>query len=593
MAKSKKFGLARALIIESMGKYKKTIFILSLMGILLAIADASIPFIVGGFLDSVVNSSKILSIWNITGPLWLWFIAIFAIVQFIASLAGWFYEKRIRVLGTYIEVDATVRASRKLMRMPMAFHADQNTGSVWDRIMRASVATGQMVERVILRISPQILSVIVGIFVALSINVTLTLIVLVGISLYVVTLMKIVPPLVKLQKEAQKTWGRAFNSAFKTFANVATIKLFTAEEYEDRRVGKSYYQSAVPMWNKIEGIWSDIAFYQRVIVVLTQVAVFLTSVYFISKGELSIGGLVAFNGYTAMVFGPFMMLGYSWETIQNGLVAIERAEKMLQELPEVYEPQGGVDLKKVRGDITFQGVNFGYKKKDKHVFRDLSFTIKQGEKVALVGESGVGKTTIASLVGGYYLPTKGKILIDGVDIRKINLKSLRESMAVVPQEVALFNDTIENNIRYGAFTASQERVREAAREAYAEDFILKFPKKYKQLVGERGIKLSVGQKQRVAIARAILRDPKILILDEPTSALDVKTEKQITESLEKLMEGRTTIIIAHRLSTVRKADRILVFNKGRLVEQGTHESLIMKKGGVYERLYELHMGLKV
>lgn len=566
MPESKKFGLARALIVEFLGRYRKTMISLSFMGILLAITDASIPFIVGGFLDSVINSSETLSALGMTAPLWMWFIGAFAIVQSIASFTSWIYEKKSRQIGTVIEADATIRATNRLMRMPMSFHSDQNTGSVWDRIIRSSVSTAAVIERVILRTSPQILSVLVGVSIAVNINFVLTLIVLGGMALYVITLVNIVPPLVKLQKTSHKLWSKAFNNAFKTFANVATVKQSTAEDYEDKRVFRGYHKVAVPGWNRIEQIWSNISFYQRAVVVLTQITVFVVSVYFISKGELSIGGLVAFNGYTAMVFGPFTMLGYNWETIQNGLVAIERAEKLLSKPPEIYKPKGAVDLEGVRGNIVFEGVHFGYRKKDEDVFKDLNFEIKRGKVVALVGESGVGKTTIANLIGGYYPPSKGKIFIDGVDITKINLKSLREAMAIVPQEVALFNDTIENNIRYGSFKASQAEVRQAAKEAHAEDFIQKFPKKYKQLVGERGVKLSVGQKQRVAIARAILRNPKILILDEPTSALDVYTEKQITESLEKLMKGRTTIIIAHRLSTVRKADRILVFDKGRLIE---------------------------
>ncbi len=592
MSKSKKFGLARALILEFLGKYKKQIISLSFMGILLAIADASIPFIVGRFLDSVINASAVATVFGMTAPLWVWFIGIFAVVQAMASIMGWAYESKSRKIGTTIEADAALRATSRLMRMPMAFHGDQNTGSLWDKMIRSNTSISAIIERVILKISPQILSVLVGVFVALNINVTLTLIVLGGISLYVFTLFQIVPPLVKLQKTGQRAWGKAFNTAFKTFSNVATVKQFTAEEYEDKRTYKAYHGVAVVKWNEVEQIWSDIAFYQRAVVVLTQVAVFVVSVYFISRGELTVGGLVAFNGYTAMVFGPFTMIGYSWETVQNGLIAIERAEKLLEQPTEKYEPEGAIKLKDVRGEIVFKGVSFGYKKKDKNIFRALDFNIKPGERVALVGESGGGKTTIASLISGYYLPQRGKILIDGVDLTKIDLKSLREAIAVVPQEVALFNDTIENNIRYGNFNASKKKVVVAAKEADADEFIQKFPKKYKQLVGERGIKLSVGQKQRVAIARAILRDPKILILDEPTSALDVQTERRITTSLEKLMEGRTTIIIAHRLSTVRKADKILVFDKGRLVEQGSHEELLRKKGGVYKNLYKLHIGLK-
>ena len=244
------------------------------------------------------------------------------------------------------------------------------------------------------------------------------------------------------------------------------------------------------------------------------------------------------------------------------------------------------------GRLSLKELTFSYNKKDIDVLKDISFVVNPGEKVALVGESGVGKSTLVDLISGYYFPHKGNIHIDDKNIKKLNLGDLREQIAVVPQEVVLFNDTIEKNIQYGSFDASKKELIDAAKEAHAHEFIQKFPKKYRQLVGERGIKLSVGQKQRVAIARAILRNPKILILDEPTSALDIQTEKQITESLEKLMEGRTTIIIAHRLSTVRKADRILVFDKGRLVEEGTHKSLIKKKSGLYKKLYKMHVGLE-
>lgn len=591
MANSKKFSLARALILEFLRRYKVQVIGLSVVGLVLSVGDAAIPFIVGGFLDSVINASATMTLLGLTAPLWMWFIALFAVVQFSASLLGWVYEVNSRRLGTIIYADVNIRASQKLMRMPMSFHNDQNTGSVWDKIVRSGSATSELIEKVIFRISPQILSVLVGVVVAFNINSTLTLIVLGGILLYVAVLSNVVPPLVHIQKTSNRLWNRAFNNAFKSFANASTIKLFTSEEYEDKRVFSGYHKGVVPHWNKVEKAWSDIAFYQRMVVVLTQIAVFAVSVYFISKGELSIGGLIAFNGYTAMVFGPFMMLGYTWEVIQNGLVSIERAEQLLATEPEVYKPEGGLDLNRVDGRITFKGVSFGYSKKEKTVFRDLNFEIAPGEIVAFVGESGVGKTTIASLIGGFYHPTRGKVLIDGIDIRKLNLKSLRKTMAAVPQEVVLFNDTIGNNIKYGSFGVSQADVRKAAREAHAEDFILKFPRKYNQLVGERGVKLSVGQKQRVAIARAILRDPKILILDEPTSALDAKTEKQITDSLEKLMRGRTTVIIAHRLSTVRKANKILVFDKGRLVEQGKHDDLV-KRGGIYAHLYKLHVGLQ-
>ena len=221
----------------------------------------------------------------------------------------------------------------------------------------------------------------------------------------------------------------------------------------------------------------------------------------------------------------------------------------------------------------------------------INFSVSPGEIVAFVGESGVGKSTAISLISGYYFPMKGDVLIDDVDTRKWNLAALRKHIAVVPQEVALFNDTIKVNIKYGTPDATDQEVQHAAKEAHIAEFIATLPNGYDTMVGERGIKLSVGQKQRVSIARAILRNPCILILDEPTSALDAKTEQIITKALERLMKGRTTFIIAHRLSTVRKASKIFVFEKGKIVETGTHDELIAKKGGTYQNLYHYQIGL--
>ena len=256
---------------------------------------------------------------------------------------------------------------------------------------------------------------------------------------------------------------------------------------------------------------------------------------------------------------------------------------------EVYEPANAPNIE-IRGDIDFKNVSFQYDE-GKPVLQDISFSIKAGQIIALVGESGVGKSTLIDLISAYHFANSGEVLIDGHDVHTLNLRKLRQSIAVVPQEVVLFNDTIETNIKYGNFEASHEEIREAARKAHALDFIEKFPDQWKQLVGERGIKLSVGQKQRIAIARAILRNPKILVLDEPTSALDAGTEKIITESLDKLMTGKTTFIIAHRLSTVRKADNILVFKDGKIIETGKHDELLKIEDGEYRRLYELQIGL--
>ncbi len=290
-----------------------------------------------------------------------------------------------------------------------------------------------------------------------------------------------------------------------------------------------------------------------------------------------------------MIFAPFVVIAQNWQTIHTGIINIDEAEKILSTAPENYQPKDAISLD-IAGDVTFKNVSFSYAE-GKEVLRDISFTAKVGEVIALVGESGVGKSTLIDLVSAYHFANSGEVLIDGHEVRTLDLYKYRTQIAVVPQEVVLFNDTIKTNISYGNFTSTDQEIEVAARKAHAADFINKFPNKWDQVVGERGVKLSVGQKQRVAIARAILRNPRILILDEPTAALDAGSEKIISESFEELMKDRTTFIIAHRLSTVRKADKILVFKEGRIIEEGRHLELLKLEGGEYRRLYELQIGL--
>ncbi|MDP3955640.1 MAG: ABC transporter ATP-binding protein [bacterium] len=481
-------------------------------------------------------------------------------------------------------------AAVQVVELPLSFHKGENAGNVWDRVFKAGQAISIITEQVIIRLAPEFLSVIIGIGIAFYINVYLALILLAGMGIYVGTLIKILPPIVDLNRKGQKAWGDAYSRVYEAIANYQTIKNSTSEDYERKRIRNGYLKKVVPLWTKVEFIWASISFYQRVTVLGTQLLIFLVAVALLQNGSLTLGGLIALNSYAAMVFGPFVQLGYSWQTVQNGLVNIERAEVILSKAGEFEHEKSKIVPTEIEGNISFENVRFRYDRKSNIVIDDVSFVVAKGQVVALVGESGVGKSTTVDLLSSGYFPTSGTIRIDGIDSRKISLRALRRRIAVVPQEVTLFNDSILNNIRYGNPSISKDDVYAAARLAHADTFIGKFPKKYNQLVGERGVKLSVGQKQRIAIARAILRDPAILILDEPTSALDLRTEKLISESLEALMKNRTTFIIAHRLSTVRKANLILVFNKGKIIERGTHEELVAM-GGEYSRMNDLHIGL--
>ena len=284
------------------------------------------------------------------------------------------------------------------------------------------------------------------------------------------------------------------------------------------------------------------------------------------------------------ISAPVGGLAGQWSQIQQAFGAADRIFALLDTVPEVQDLPGAVAIGPVRGEIEFDEVTFRYGEVGSPVFQSLSTDFREGQLTALVGPSGAGKTTLVNLVARFYDPVAGRVCVDGRDIREVTMRSLREQIAMVPQEPILFADTIRENIRYGRLDATDAEIHEAAQAANAMEFITDLPKRIDTIVGERGVRLSVGQRQRVAIARAILRNARILLLDEATSSLDNESEFYVQQALDRLMLGRTTIVIAHRLSTVERADRILVLDHGRIVEEGTHAELLVRRG-LYQRLY--------
>ena len=573
-------------------EYRRDLIILSILGVFSATANGIIPFISGRLFDAILNDNIILFelFREISIPTWLFFIILWALIQLIGSVIDWRIGIKSQLVSHAAYVDYLSDGYGKLLNLPMSFFKNEKIGDLSDKMNKAASLLSTIIGNIIIYLAPQFLSIFVALGVSFSINYLLSFIILAGLAAYVVIMFKYVRPTVELYKEGHVAYGKAFGTIFEAMGNVGAIKQSVAEDYERKRIRFYLKNKVTSIWANIYKNWEKLSFYQRLIIVLTQLAIFLISVSLVRNDTITIGELVMFNGYASMVFGPFVVLGRNWQFLQNGIVAMERAERVLQTTAETYEPEKSFHLDEIKGDIEFKDVSFSYKN-GKPVLENINLKIKQGEVVALVGESGVGKSTLIDLISAYHFPNKGKVLIDDHDIRRIKLKFLRQNIAVVPQETVLFSDTIKTNIKYGSFKASDGEIEEAAKKAHALEFIEKFPKKWKQIVGERGVKLSVGQKQRVSIAEAILRNPKILILDEPTSALDAKSEMIIQKSLEELMQGRTTFIIAHRLSTVRKADKIIVFEKGGIMEQGKHDELIRVPDGVYRKLYELQIGL--
>jgi len=570
------------------GQYRRQIVILSIMGILSAIGNGVIPYIAGRFFDAI-SSSYIVHLLSYALPLYLGLLILWALIQLATSLLDW----RINIMSEYfsntIWLDYLANSFGFLLLLPMSFHKKNKIGEIGSKINAAAGSLETIAGQIVIDLAPQILSIVIALGIAFYMKPILAFILLAGLVSYIFVLIRNIKPMAGYQKEyyevmMKSIWGDNYD----IIGNALAVKQATTEEYEREKMSRES-KKAIPLWMRMTQVWGNLSLYQRLTILITQVLIFILSVLYIHQGVMTLGELLAFNAYAAMIFGPFVTIARQWQTIQNGIVNIEETEKVLRTAPENYHPKSAESFD-IRGGISFKNVYFNYDE-GKPVLEDISFDVNPGQIIALVGESGVGKSTLIDLISGYHFPNKGTVTIDGHDIKKVDLIALRSKIAVVPQEVVLFNDTIEMNIKYGNFKTDESALREAARKAHAVEFIERFPDKWKQMVGERGIKLSVGQKQRVAIARAILRDPAILILDEPTSALDAGSEQIITKSLEELMRGKTTFIIAHRLSTVRKADKILVFKEGRIIESGTHAELLTHEGGEYRRLYELQIGL--
>lgn len=474
-----------------------------------------------------------------------------------------------------------------LVKLPMSFFSQKRVGELNSRISNDITQIQDTLTTTIAEFLRQFILIIGSFIMLASINIKLTIMMVSVVPLVGVAAVLFGRYIRKYSKKVQDQVAESQVVVEETMQGISIVKAFANEWYEIARY-KERITEVVKIAIKGGQLRGYFASFIIVCLFGTIVAVVWYGVQLSIGGEISVGQLFTFILYSSYVGASSGGIAELYAQMQKAIGATERVFELLDETPENINSKHNLNNEKIKGNVTFNNVAFSYpSRKEIKVLKNVSFTANFGQKIAIVGPSGMGKSTIASLLLRFYDINSGEILIDGKNIYDFDLENLRGNMSIVPQDVILFGGTIRENIAYGKPDASNEEIVLAAQQANAFNFIEGFPEKFETVVGERGVKLSGGQRQRIAIARALLKNPRILILDEATSSLDSESEKLVQEALEILMEGRTSIIIAHRLSTIRSADQILVLDNGKIAEQGTHLDLIGLENGIYKNLSNL------
>ena len=548
------------------------------VGCMLMATSASlyVPWIVRDVIDGVLVNKDVLLLNAITAGI----VVVFA-------LRGFFVYGQ-TYLMSYVSqkvvIDLREALFRHFQRLSVSYFDRSRTGKVLSYMTNDVGALQGALAQNVIELSTESLTLVGSLIAMLYLHWQLALLTLITVPLVAQAMKLFGKKLRKASGTMQQRAAEITSVLQEMIVSIRLIRLFVREDYEtDRFIRENDNNFTAQM--KAAQLSATLT---PVIEFLAAIAVTVIIWYGgreVISGNLTSGSLIAFLVYAVNISNPVKRLGNVYGNIQRAVAAAERVFDVLDTLPEIEDAPDAIELPPVTGNVSFENVTFEYREGEP-ALKNLSIEIPAGQILAIVGPSGAGKSTVANLLPRFYDPQAGIIRIDGVDIRNVTVRSLREQIAMVPQETILFNASIYENILYGRLDADRDAVIAAAQAANAHDFILQQPNGYETQIGERGSQLSGGQRQRIAIARAILKDPRILILDEATSALDAESERVVQDALDKLMIGRTTFVIAHRLSTIQRADKILVMEKGRMIECGSHTDLL-DAGGLYCKLYSL------